>query len=104
MQLREARRCPDGKLRLQVPGRPGLAIDVVDSYVHLGTHACVDGSCFKNASHRCSSAMAAYAPLSSKIFGAESVPIPHKLCFMTTLVMSRLLFFGVCHCAGAERC
>ncbi|CAK0811590.1 unnamed protein product [Prorocentrum cordatum] len=69
VQLREARRCADGKLRLQVPGRPGIAIDVVQSYVHLGTHANVDGSCFQNATHRCSSAMAAYAPLSSKIFG-----------------------------------
>ena len=39
VELRDARRCADGKLRLKVPDRPGTAIDVVQSYVHLGTHA-----------------------------------------------------------------
>ena len=88
---REARRCADGRLRLRVPDR-SLSIDVVEHYQHLGTFASLDGGCFSNVVHRCSSAMAVYGPLTTKVFGSTLVPHPHKFCFMQSLVLSRLLF------------
>ena len=89
---REARRGSDGRLRLAVPNRPGVSIDVVASYAHLGTFASIDGDTFRNSTHRCASALAAYAPLAFKIFSSALVPLLHKFAFNRTLVLSRLLF------------
>ena len=88
---REARRCADGKLRLQVPER-AVAIEVVESYKHLGTYVSLRAASMANAGHRATSAMAAYSPIAQKVFGSALVPLVHKLIFARTLLCTRLLY------------
>ena len=103
--LRERRRGVDGKLYLQVPGRQvahtndvGVNtysqrnIGVVECYEHLGTVMTLSSEGNKNALHRCKTAMSAYVPLANKIIGSELVQMRYKVFFMSSLVMSRLLF------------
>ena len=89
---REARRQADGKLKVAVPGRPGLFVGVVGVYKHLGTFCSPAGACYRNAAYRAQSAMEAYGPISLKVFGSELVPTAYKLAFLSSLVLSRLLF------------
>ena len=89
---REARRGPDGKLRIDVPGIHGLAVSVVGVYKHLGTFCSQSGDTFRNSLLRTQSAMASYSPIASKVFGADSIPQAHKLIFLSSLILSRLLF------------
>ena len=89
-QRREARRCPDGKLRLQVPGRD-IQINVVSEYKHLGTFTTLVAGSMRNVKCRVSSTLQAYAPLAWKIDGSSRVAQVHKLVFARALLLSKLL-------------
>ena len=50
-----------------------------------------NGDTFANTKHRVSSALAAYAPLAYKTFGSDLLSVRHRLAFLRSLVLSRLL-------------
>eukprot|EP00973_Karenia_brevis_P002825 383944-Karenia_brevis.AAC.1 len=89
---REQWRCADGKLRITSPSLPGKAIDVVGVYKHLGTMCGPAGDTFKNTLHRSQAAMSAYSPISAKVFGNALIEIRHRLSFVSTLIVTKLLF------------
>ena len=88
---REARRDDHGKLRLKVPHRE-VAIDVVESYKHLGTFTTLRPCSLANTKHRTAETWKAYAPISWKVFGSQLVTTQHKLLCARTLLLTRLLF------------
>jgi hypothetical protein len=94
VQHREQWRTADGSLRIPVPNHENMFLSVVQHYKHLGTYTAVttNGDTFKNTQHRVSSALAAYAPIACKVFGAASMTLLHRLAFMRSLILSRLLF------------
>ena len=69
VQAREQWRRADGTLA--IPVRGDILLRIVQDYKHLGSFvsAIGNGASPRNISHRTSSAMAAYAPLSAKVFG-----------------------------------
>jgi len=94
---REARRIgPRGEMRLLIPGSaPQASVTVVNQYKHLGSVATDSGNLFLDAKHKKANAMQAYTPLSTKIFGSPALPLPLKMQFVWSLVLSRLLY--ACH-------
>ena len=88
---REARRGPDGLIRLTVLDRD-VHIRVVADYKHLGTYTSLVAGDMGNVRHRASSTMQAYGPLSYKIFGSDLVCVQHKILFARAFLLSRLLF------------
>jgi len=87
------RRRIDGKICVKLSPKCGNAkLTVVSKYKHLGTITSMDGSPTQDATLRAASAMQAYGPLSSKIFGSNKIQLWLKLHFMSSLVLSRLLF------------
>ena len=94
-QCLEARRVlPQAKLGIKVPGCDSI-IHAVGDYKHLGIIKQANGSDILDASHRCKSALGAYAPLAMKIFGSPHVSDSLKEIFSWSLVLSRLLFMSV---------
>eukprot|EP00973_Karenia_brevis_P038102 5252144-Karenia_brevis.AAC.1 len=89
---REQWRCADGRLRVSSSLYPCKLIDVVGVYKHLGTFCSQAGECFANTQHRVQSAMAAYSPISAKVFGNPAIGLQHRLSFVRSLVVSKLLF------------
>jgi len=90
-RAREARRRGSGELAIWVPGvRKWL--QVVATYCHLGTMLCATGEAYANTLRRTQMAMSAYLPIAYKVFGSELIPERHKLSFLRSLVLSRLLF------------
>ena len=63
----------------------------MERYKHLGTFVTTTGGQVHDAQHRATSAVTAYCPLASKVFGSKYVGEWLKIHFMTSLVMSRLL-------------
>ena len=92
VQCREQRRQQDGKLAIPVPGYDGQAISIVGVYRYLGTFLDAAGETFRNTQHCVQKACTAYSPLAVKLYGSNLIPIPHRLAFMRSLVLSRLLF------------
>ena len=66
---REQWRAPDGKLRIPLPSARGQFLHIVEAYKHLGTFCSACAETYRNTQHRVQSAMAAYAPISQKVFG-----------------------------------
>ncbi|CAK0804335.1 unnamed protein product [Prorocentrum cordatum] len=93
---RQARRTgANGELLLPIPGSlPHVAVRVVHHYKHLGNVVSDAGNLVLDAKHKKAGAMQAYAPLSMKIFRSPAVPIPLRLSFMASLILSRLLYAG----------
>ena len=93
---RNARRVgPRGEIRLLIPGsEPQSFVTVVNQYKHLGSVATDSGNLFLDAKHKKANAMQAYTPLSTKIFGSPAVPLPLKMQFVWSLILSRLLYAG----------
>jgi hypothetical protein len=87
----EARRF-DSKLRIDVPGSLNCKLHVVQSYKHLGSVISIDVSTVHDAKHKCGIAMAAYAPISTKVFGSDQVSFFLKQISKDALVLSRLFF------------
>jgi len=85
-------RGPDGKLSIPVPDRPDDKLHIVHGYKHLGGYQNIDGDLCKDARHKAETAMAAYTPISVKVFGSHCIGLWLKLLFLSSLVMSRLLF------------
>ena len=89
----EARRQPCGKILIPLPVQAGHDfLIVVDRYKHLGGIVATSGSEVHEARARASSALAAYAPLASRIFGAACIAHGLKVLFASALVWSRLFF------------
>ena len=63
----------------------------MERYKHLGTFVTTTGGQVHDAQHRATSAVTAYCPLASKVFGSKYVGEWLKIHFMTSLVVSRLL-------------
>jgi hypothetical protein len=99
---REQWRTPDGKLKIPVPDSHGKFLNIVEHYKHLGTFCSVRAETYRNTAHRVQSAMSAYGPLSMKIFGNSLISVCHRLSFLRSLVLSRLLY-NVYICATAAR-
>ena len=60
--------------------------------LELGSkHARSGRATFSNTKHRVASAMAAYGPMSSKVFGSSKGAERYKIHFNDSLIMSRLL-------------
>eukprot|EP00973_Karenia_brevis_P017938 2465190-Karenia_brevis.AAC.1 len=71
-------------------GSPSLR--VVQEYKHLGSLISSDGSPAADAPHRAQSAMSAYAPLATKIFGCIRLSRHVRLRLYNALVVSRLIY------------
>ena len=71
---------------------PQRLIRVVSQYKHLGSVATDTQNLLQDAKHKKSNAMQAYAPLATKIFGSPKVPVPPRMSFVWSLVLSRLLY------------
>ena len=69
-----------------------IKLHIVAAYKHLVTYITLDGTDIKDARHKACSAMCAYAPLATKIFGSSAIYMNLKLIFLESLVLSRLLF------------
>ena len=74
-------------------------LNVVLCYKHLGSYLATGAGVGngnvnnrRNIGHRVSSALAAYNPLSSKVFGSDHLSIDYKICFFRSLIMSRLTY------------
>jgi len=67
-------------------------LHVVTAYKHLGGIVNIREDPFQECVHRASSAMSAYAPIAVKVFGSNRINISQRLSFMSSLVLSRLLF------------
>ena len=86
--------------RRPAPGKPpvvrvhaaALDLVVVSSYKHLGGDIAAVGGATALARHHRNSAMAAYGPLATKIFGAPQLPRELRRRLFVSLVLSRLLF------------
>ena len=86
-------RIVEGALCIKLPTSATAAfLHVVTRYKHLGSVVSMDGNDCHDAKLRASSAMSAYCPLASKIFGSPKVGLWLKLLFMHALVLSRLLY------------
>ena len=72
--------------------RAGNVLHIVDSYKHLGGFVSSDGTALLDARYRADTARTAYVSLVSFVFSASVIPTAVKLCFLNSLVMSRLLF------------
>ena len=83
----------EGKISIPLP-KPYESdrLRIVEHYKHLGSHLSVDGSLMFDAQHRCSSALAAYVPLAHRIFGSGCIGAWLKMHFMSSPVLSRLLY------------
>ena len=88
---REARRQSDGTLRISVPGS-GMSISVVSSYKHLGTGSSLHRADMSDARAKAAKTLAAYGPISCKVFASHLIQTCHKLYFMQCLLLTRLLF------------
>ena len=82
---------PNNKLVVRVPGKTD-AITVVNRYKHLGGIQRPDGKNIDEAHHRSNTAMTAYAPLATRVFGSTVVCNTTKFSLLRSLVHSRLLF------------
>jgi hypothetical protein len=67
-------------------------LSVVPKYKHLGSIVPIDGNDMHDSKLRSASALSAYCPLASKVFGSAKVGFWLKLVFLHSLVMSRLLY------------
>ena len=81
----------NGSLQVKVPNAR-VAITVVSKYTHSGSCITADGSLAGDARAKTRSALAAYMPISNKVFGSRRIGTTHKLWFNDSLVLSRLLF------------
>ena len=81
----------DGSLAVEVTAL-GVQLLVVPRYCHLGGVISADGSLAAAAQHLRASAAKAYGPLACKIFGSSVVAPGLKLWFMSSLILSRLLY------------
>ena len=70
----------------------GKFLHVVSKYKHLGSETDIKGSNMPYVKQRCSSAMSAYAPISTRVFGCEELELHLRKSFCSSLVLSRLLF------------
>lgn len=91
----------DGSLAIRVENEsdensPPMLINLVDRYKHLGGIIMIDGSVAVECKGRNRSAMAAYSPIASKVFGAKDIGKDLKLDLMRSLVLSRSLFNTHC--------
>ncbi|CAK0843813.1 unnamed protein product [Prorocentrum cordatum] len=89
VDVREKWRQADGSLAIPVP-TSGPSLHVCEEYKHLGTWVSVYGMSSRSAAHRAQSAMAAYAPISRKVFGSPLMNDKYKVSFLRSLVLSRL--------------
>ena len=62
------------------------------AYKHLGSWIEIGGAQVKDARHKESQGMAAYVPISRRVFGNAFVRLWLKVHFMHSLIMSRCLF------------
>ena len=67
-------------------------LHIVDRYKHLGGVVAIGGSVMYEVQQRCSNAMAAYTPISAKVFGSPHVLPWLKFHLCNSLVMSRLMY------------
>jgi hypothetical protein len=80
----------EGELRIPVDEHRNL--HVVGFYKHLGGIIDINDCCTRECIARASSAMSAYSPIAAKIFGSSKVGVALKFIFLSSLVLSRLLF------------
>lgn len=69
--------------------RAATSLHLVSVYKHLGCEAEVNGSNMKYVKGRASKGMAAYGPISTRIFGNRNLSDPLKQSFQASLVSSR---------------
>ena len=67
-------------------------LHVVSKYKHLGSETDAKGSNMPYVKHRASSAMAAYAPISVRVFGCCMLELHLRKSLCASLILSRLLF------------
>ena len=71
---------------------PSGSISVVNKYKHVGSVITADLSPVEDARKNARSALAAFNPLSVKLFGSKHVPLHLKLYFACSLIFSRLFY------------
>jgi hypothetical protein len=87
------RRVPSGKISIKLPPSCGdNQLNVVDKYKHLGGMITVTGNMTPEMEHRASSALQAFTPLATRIFGSVHVPTHLKMSFVQSLIYCRLFF------------
>lgn len=69
-----------------------IELNVVDAYKHLGSIVEVSGNLVREARNRERSALAAFAPLATKILGSKMVGLKRRVHLAWALIMSRLFF------------
>jgi hypothetical protein len=73
------------------PVPSGKRLYFVNSYKHLGGIVTIDDNPTQECVARASSAMSAYVPIVGNVFGNSHVSLAHKISFLVSLVLSRLL-------------
>ena len=74
------------------PGCEHTHMHVVDQYKHLGGLVAPSADLAPEVRARASSALAAFAPISHRVFGCPSIHRSLRLFFMDALILSRLLY------------
>ena len=91
------RRLPSGKISIKLPPSCGdNQLNVVDKYKHLGGMITVTGNMTPEMEHRASSALQAFTPLATRIFGSVHVPTHLKMSFVQSLIYCRLFLMPMC--------
>ena len=65
---------------------------IVNEYKHLGRFTSFDPQYNADVNHRTSSAMAAFAPIATLVFGSTRIQTDVKMRLLSSLVLSRLLY------------
>lgn len=108
----DATRKLHGECQSKLPLPKGAGADhhiVVHQYKHLGSIISADGAAAADVPRRVQIAMAAFAPLALKIFGAAGITRRLRLTLAGPLVVSRLLYntetwtFGQLRCTLSSR-
>ena len=80
----DARRMDGNRLAVRVPGS-SAAINVVETYKHLGSIIARDASLAQDAVVKVQSALGAYMPISLKVFGSTRIAVTLKFTFLWKL-------------------
>ena len=92
-QATQRRRDETGKMWIALPASASAErLEVVSSFVHLGSKCDVRANLVKDAMHRAGQAQAAVGKLSRPVFQSQDLSRERKLRFNNTLVCTRLLY------------
>ena len=83
----------NGSICIKLPeGASADRVVVVDKYKHVGSITCTGNTDMYEVQHRCAEATAAYSPVAGKIVGSPKIGVWLKFHFLSTLILTRLLY------------